>query len=283
MTTDQEPKVNNPSEEDGGMPAPRSAAEQVIKNAAINSESKGGRKLKFVPESHSAKVVFLVGGAIGLIIILLVIILLLSGGRSSTNKNTTSQSTPVVIKDLDPDNNSDGYIQSPPADFGQFSLNLNYPISSMIKSANYEAKIAEQVSWPDGFSILVANIDRDYRPASEFDYKKITEAGDELVRVNILVGNATNANMPIGYSDLQLYAENSELGRVEPERISEDTYSPVEGQLLGGKQTKKLSLHFSVKRGQEFSITKTKTFIQNNAKVKDGEEKKPVLNLKINL
>ena len=279
MTTDDLPQVNevDSNQNNTGSATP---AEQIIKDVSIESESRTGRKLKFIPESRSAKVSILAASGVGAILILLILVMLIGGGK---NNNPTNQSSPVVVKDLDPNNNSDGYTQSNPANFGQFSLDLNYDQPVMIKSNNFEGKVGDQISWPDGFAILVATVDRDYRLASEYDYKKITEAGDELVRVNVLVGNATNANMKIGYSDLQIYAENTQIGKVEPERISEDTYSPVEGQILGGKQTKKISLHYRVKRGQSFYITKTKTFTQNNAKVKNGEEKKPVLTLKINL
>ncbi|HRV75844.1 MAG: hypothetical protein H6799_02465 [Candidatus Nomurabacteria bacterium] len=282
MTTDKLPDTNNTDFEKKDVNPPQhSSSEQVIKDSSIESRSHGFKKLKFIPESNSTKVIYLVAGFVGLILILL-LILMLSGGGSS-NKKVNQKSDPVVIKDLEANNNSEGYVDSAPANFGEFSLNLNFSQPELIKSQLSEVNLGQQVSWQDGFAILAASVDRDYRPASEYDYKKVAEAGDEFVRVNFLVGNASYNNMNIGYDDLALYAEGAGLKKTEPERMSDDTYSPRDGQILGGKQTQKISLHFRVKRGQSFYITKSKSFTQNNAKVKNGEEKKPILTLRINL
>lgn len=278
MTTNELPE---PKADTEAIPAPHSSAEQAIKKASIDSESQGGRKMKFIPEGRSSKVAFAAAGFVGIIVILLIVVMLAGGGYG--NKQTAEQSAPVEIKDLDPDNNSKGYVQSGPANFGSYSLDLSFGQPAIIKSSFSEAKLGEQISWQDGFAILAASVDRDYRPASEFDYKKIAEAGDELVRVNFLVGNASSVNIPIGYRDLALYAEGANISKTESARVSEDTYSPKDGQILGAKQTQKISLHFRVKRDQQFYITKSKTIDQKQAKVKNGEEKKPVLSLKINL
>lgn len=281
MTTDKLPEIKEDNQKSPSPPV-HSSAEQAIKDSGIKAEAKEGRKRKFIPESKSAKVSMILAIFVAALLVLLLGAMLVGGG-SSTKKKTAQQSNPVEVKDLDPDNNSAGYIQSPPAAFGIYALDLNFVQPEMIKSTSSEAKLGEQVSWDDGFAILAASVDRDYRPASEFDYKKVAEAGDELVRVNFLVGNATSASIPIGYADLALYAEGAGMERVESERISEDTYSPKDGQTLGAKQTQKISLHYRVKRGQQFYITKTKTFDQRKAKVKNGEEKTPTLTLKINL
>lgn len=285
MTTDKLPKVEQSSKNDNGdsaAPAVHSSAEKAIKQSAIDIESKGGRRIKFIPNSRSAKASFVIAGTVGVLLLLLVVVMIFGGGNP---KKTTvnSGSNPVVLKNLDTDNNSSGYTQSPTASFGTYSLDLEKSQPAIIKSTSLEGKIGEQLTWDDGFVIMATSVDRDFRPASEFTYKKIAEAGDELVRVNILVGNASPLNMDIGYKDLALYAAGEEMENTESERISEDTYSPRDGQILGSKQTQKISLHFRVKRDKQFTITKTKTFTQNNAKVKAGEEKNPVLKLKINL
>lgn len=281
MTTEKTPESKEDNQE--ATPNPHSSAEQAIKDSTIKSESKSGMRMKFIPDSRSGKVSFAIGGFVGLILVLLVGVMLF-GSSSTLNKNkSTKQLTPVEIKDLDPDNNSEGYIQSAPANFGHYTLDLSFSQPALIKSSSFEEKIGEQISWSDGFAIVAVSIDRDYRPASEFTYKEVAEAGDELVRVNFLIGNASSNSMTIGYNDLALYAEAIGMDKVESERISEDTYSPKDGQILGAKQIQKISLHYRVKRDQQFYITKSKTFDQKQAKIKNGEEKKPTLTLKINL
>lgn len=282
MTTDKLPHVEKGTDSGAKStgPAVHSSAEQAIKNASIESESSAFRKPKFTSASKSTKVTMIIAGFGAVIVLLLVVVIALGGSKKTSSNNTAS---PVVLKDLDIDNNSSGYIRSPVANFGAYSLNLGVSQPALIKSASFEEKIGGQITWDDGFAVLVTSIDRDYRPASEYNYKKIAEAGDELVRVNMLVGNASTSTMPIGYSDLAFYASVPAMENTEAERISEDTYSPKDGQTLGSKQTQKVSLHFRVKRGQQFAITKSKTFTQSNAKVKLGEEKNPVLSLKINL
>lgn len=280
MTTDKLPDVENEAVKKVA-PAQHSSAEMAIKQSAIESESKGGRKIKFIPQSNAGKVSYAVAGFVGIILVLLVVVMLSGGGTKKTGPQNSPN--PVVLKDLDPNNNSSGYVQSPTASFGGYNLNLNLTQPPLIKSASFEATLGEQISWDDGFAVMAVSVDRDYRPASEFNYKKIAEAGDELVRVNLLVGNGSVTNMPIGYEDLAFYASAVGMENTKSERISEDTYSPKDGEILGSKQTQKISLHFRVKRGQEFVLVKSKTFTQNNAKVKNGEEKNPVLKLKINL
>ncbi len=279
MTTDKLPEAVDSRQD---VPTQHSVAEKVIKDANIESVSKGGRNLKFVPKSRNAKISLVAAGFLSIVVILLLVVMLSSGGSNSSN-NAARGLNPVEIKELKPNNNSPGYNPSTSADFGQYSLNLNYPLPSVLKSENMEIKVGQQASWGDGFAIMATSVDRDYRPASEFDYKKIAEAGDELVRVNLLVGNASDSNMLIGYSDLALYAEASGMTKTQPERISEDIYSPRDGQLLGAKQTAKISVHYRVERGQGFYITRSKTFQQKQAKTKNGEEKTPTLSLRINL
>ena len=280
MTTDKLPEVDSEGV-NNITPAQHSSAETAIKQSAIEGESKGGRKIKFIPQSKGAKASYAAAGFVGIILLLLIVVMLSGGGTKKAGSQ--SSTNPVVLKDLETDNNSSGYVQSPTANFGSYALNLDLTQPALIKSASFETGAYEQISWDDGFAVMAVSVDRDFRPASEFNYKKIAEAGDELVRVNLLVGNGSSANMPIGYEDLAFYASAVGMENIKSERISEDTYSPKDGQVLGSKQTQKVSLHFRVKRGQEFAIVKSKTFTQNNAKVKNGEEKNPVLKLKINL
>jgi hypothetical protein len=68
-----------------------------------------------------------------------------------------------------------------------------------------------------------------------------------------------------------------------PERISEDVYSPKDGQSLGARQTQNISLHFRVKRGSHFNVVKSQSFEQKKARKEKGEEKNPTLSLTIKL
>jgi hypothetical protein len=225
-----------------------------------------------------------IGLAIGLALLILLFLLVLSLGGS--NKPKTISNLPSDTQnnsDQPANNNSAGYIQSPNGQFSDLTLDVNYALPQMIKSQDYETNIGQQISWQNGFAVLVASVDRDYRPASEFTYKQIAEAGDEIVRVNFVVGNATNQNMMIGYDDLALYALTDAGVKSESERFSEDVYAPRNGQILGGKQMQKISLHYRVKRGEHFNIVKNITIEQRNAVKSKGEERFPVLNLKINL
>jgi hypothetical protein len=254
------------------------------KEAEMKAAQKEGRRLKFnIQKSGSSKAILLLVGAGGLVILGLILVLILSGGESNKNTINTITDSPIEQRDLPEDNNSEGYLQTPPANFGTSTLNLNLTQPTLYRSENVEVNLNEQASMQDGFAVLVSSVERDYRPASEFYYKRIAESGDEIVRVNMLVGNATNANMPIGYGDLAFYSVQPDGTRKEAERISEDVYSPKDGQVLGGKQSRRVSLHYRVKRGTEFFLERTKLYEQNSAKEKEGEEKKPVLKVKINL
>jgi hypothetical protein len=253
-------------------------------NGAIMSEqTKGSKSAIFDINSRGGKAKVAAGGGM-LLLIIVFLALLSSGGKKApsgiqtldTNNNSSTSNQPT-------NNNSSGYLQSGNGQFSQLTLDVNYALPVMIKSQNYEANLAQQISWQDGFAILAATVDRDYRPASEFDYKAIAEAGDELVRVNFVVGNATDVSIPIGYDDLALYSITADGTKTESERINEDVYSPKDGQTLGGRKTQNISLHYRVKRGVHFDIVKTKTINQPKANKSKGEEKFPVLNLKINL
>ena len=103
------------------------------------------------------------------------------------------------------------------------------------------------------------------------------------MRVNFVVGNATDQVAAIGYNDLALYSLSDDGVKKLPERISEDIYSPKDGQTLGARQTQNISLHFRVKRGSHFNVVKSQSFEQKKARENKGEEKNPVLNLIIKL
>lgn len=225
-----------------------------------------------------------IGLGIGLAILTLLFLLVLSLGGSNKKQNINNlPSNTDNSSDQPANNNSAGYLQSQNGQFSDLTLDLNYALPEIIKSQNYEVNLGQQISWQNGFAVLAASVDRDYRPASEFNYKQIAEVGDEIVRVNFVVGNATNQTMMIGYDDLALYSITDAGVKSESERFSEDAYAPRNGQVLGGKQMQQISLHYRVKRGEHFNIIKTITIDQKKAIKSKGEEKFPVLNLKINL
>ncbi len=244
--------------------------ESKPKSSLLDINSKGGKAR--------------VGLAIGLVLLILLFFLVLSLGSSNKPKTTNNLPSETENNNSQPvNNNSAGYIQSPNGQFSDLILDVNYELPRIIKSQGYEANIGQQISWQNGFAVLVASVDRDYRPASEFTYKQIAETGDEIVRVNFVVGNATSQNMMIGYDDLALYSLTDAGIKSESERFTEDVYAPKNGQILGGKQIQKVSLHYRVKRGEHFNIVKSLTIEQKKAVKSKGEEKFPVLNLKINL
>lgn len=255
--------------------------EQKGSGQILANEVKGSRSSLLDINSRGGKARIAVGALLSLLILLFLLILSMGGSE----KKQTVNNLPSEVSEVNQptNNNSEGYLQSPNGQFSDLMLDLNYGLPVMIKSQNYEANIGQQISWQNGFAILAASIDRDYRPASEFTYKQIAEKGEEIVRVNFVVGNATNSSFLIGYDDLALYSVTDAGVKSESERFSEDFFAPKNGQLLGGKQMQKISLHYRVKRGEHFNITKTVTIDQKKANKNKGEEKFPVLNLKINL
>lgn len=258
--------------------------DDLVKDAAMESASRPGRKIRFIPKTKGGRLSVGLALGVGSALVLVLLLSLISGVKNSVKKGSpSSASNQVEVKKLATDNNSSGYSRSAAGDFSGYSLDLNFNQPAIISSKAFEAGPHQQVSWGNGFAILVASVDRDYRPASEFDYKKLAESGEEIVRVNFLIGNASSSNIAIGYNDLALYAEGAGMIRTPSERFSEDDYSPRDGQMLGAKQTQKVSLHYKVKRGQKFYVTKVQSIYQPEAKVKNGEEKNPTLSLKINL
>lgn len=262
-----------------------SKTESALRQEAVEAGNKPGRRMKFMANKPTkSKAMFVVGGFVAFLLVGYLLLSLVGQSQNSSKKDAgTSSSGVIEERDLPDDNNSTGYLQSSPANFGNNSLNLNYTQPEFIASKSDTVKLNQQASWQNGFAVMAVGYDRDYRPSSEFNYKRISQSGDELVRVNFLVGNATNANMPIGYDDLKLYAKLNDGSLIESERIDEDSYSPKNGQVLGGKQTRKVSLHYRVKRGSTFSIFKSKKFDQPRAKEKEGQEKEPTLSLTINI
>jgi hypothetical protein len=262
---------------------PNSGPLDLAKTAEMTADSKEGRRLKFMPKGSSSKVTLILAGSGILFIVGLLLILMLGGGESGQRSVNNLNNEPVEQKNLEENNNSEGYLQTPPANFENYSLSLNYDQPELFKSEKVEVGFLKQANLQDGFSVFAVGVNRDYRPASEFTYKRIAESGDELVRVNLIVGNAKNSNVPIGYRDLGFYAIDTKGARKEAERISEDIYSPKDGQILGGKQSQKVSLHYRIKRGESFFLEKSRSYQQKGAREKEGQEKNPVLYLKINL
>lgn len=254
------------------------------KNGEILAENVASSKSSlFDINSRGGKARVGLGGVFILFILTLFIVLSMGGDGAKKNTNINTLPSDNDTNNQPTNNNSEGYVQSPNGQFSDLMLDLSFSQPTMIKSQDYEANIGQQISWQNGFAILAASIDRDYRPSSEFTYKQVAETGFEIVRVNFVVGNATNSSIPIGYDDLALYSVTDAGVRSESERFSEDVYAPKNGQLLGGKQMQKISLHYKVKRGEHFNITRTVTIDQKKANKSKGEEKFPVLNLKINL
>jgi len=255
-----------------------------VNNGAIMAEDTKSSKMSLLDiNSKSAKAKAGLGGGLILAIIIFFAVLSMGGSKKDSNVINTLPSDNSDNSNQPTDNNSEGYLQSGNGQFSDLVLDVNYALPTIIKSQNYQVDIGQQVSWQDGFAVLAASIDRDYRPASEFTYKAIAEAGDELVRVNFIVGNATDVSIPIGYNDLALYSITDSGVKSESERISEDVYSPKDGQILGGRKIQNISLHYRVKRGTHFDIVKTRTIDQKKANKSKGEEKFPVLNLRIKL
>lgn len=233
--------------------------------------------------SHPTKLKFMLVGLVLLLIVVLGLALSLSGGGDKKKINTLDSEDSSEDNGV-ANNNSAGYLQSPNGNFSsEVKLNTGYALPVLMVSKNDEVNLGEQVLWQNGFAAMATSIERDYRPASEFNYKKIAESGDELVRVNFVVGNASDKSMAIGYDDLGLYALTDDGVKKQSERISEDVYSPKNGQTLGAKQTQTISLHFRVKRGSHFNVVKSQTFDQKKARPNKGEERNPVLNLLIKL
>lgn len=264
---------------------PKKDPEQEEQKDAIKTtdgqNSNGTEKKSLIPKTSKARLLAVAGGLSLLLLVgLALVVALSSGSEKKINSLEVSEQSNI---DLPENNNSAGYLQSPPADFSGHSLDLGYSKPEWLKTSYSEAKLTEQISLQNGFMIMGLSVDRDYRGASEFNYKKVAEAGDEIVRVNFLVGNATEASMPIGYNDLALYGQEANGRKFESERVPEDAYSPKNGQSLGGKQTTKISLHYRVKRDSSFFITKTVAIKQPRANEKKGQEKMPILSLKINL
>ena len=265
------------------------SAERLSKEKTMQISDKPGRRLKFnPPKSRSGKASMLGIALVGLLVVVLILVGLLGKGGdggigSVIGGEKTAEESQIADRDLPDNNNSSGYLQSPPGDFGSSKLNLGFELPKLMATRHDEAGVNQQISWQDGFAVMVVGVDRDYRPISEFSYKRISQSGDELVRVNFLIGNASLYNMPIGYNDLSLYAKLADGSTLESERIDEDTYSTRNGQVLGGKQTRKISMHYRVKRGSSFSIVRSKQFTQDQAQEDKGEERNPKLSLTINL
>ncbi len=279
----QEPK-NRAVVEDRSSKMTNDDKDGKDKPAVILSDGDGSARygsLQFGSRGGKAKYALL--GLLGLLLILMLVLFSALNGGSGKNKGINvltddSDDNQVVVN-----NNSSGYVQSPNGNFGSYTLDTNYALPTIIVSKYSEAALGEPIQWQNGFTTIVTSVERDYRPASEFDYKRIAETGDELVRVNFLVANATDLVMPIGYLDLAFYSINAEGVQNESERIAEDVYSPKNGQTLGGRQTQKVSQHYRVKRGSHFDIVRTKTLEQPKARISKGEEKFPVLSFKIYL
>ncbi len=279
----QEPKNRAVVEDRSSKMSNDDKKDEKDKPAVILSDSDGSARygsLQFGSRGGKAK--YALFGLLGLLLILMLVLFSALNGGNSKNKGIN------VLTDNDDDdsqvtvnNNSSGYFQSPNGNFGNYTLDVNYPLPTIFATKYHEAVLGSPIQWESGFTTLVTSVERDYRPASEFDYKKVAETGDELVRVNFLVANATDVVMPIGYLDLAFYSINAEGVQNESERIAEDVYSPKNGQTLGGRQTQKISQHYRVKRGTHFDIVKTQAFEQPKAKKSKGEEKNPVLSFKI--
>jgi hypothetical protein len=265
-----------------------STAEKLTKEKTMQISDKPGRRLKFnPPKTRKGKASFLALSLGGFLIVALVLVSLLAKGGgdpgSVIGAKKTTEDKSATDRNLPDNNNSSGYLQSPPANFNGSKLDLSFELPRMMVSKQDTASLKQQVSWQNGFAVMVVGVDRDYRPISEFSHKRIAQSGDELVRVNFLVGNATLYNIPVGYDDLSLYAKLADGTTVESERIDEDTYSTKNGQVLGGKQIRKVSMHYRLKRGSIFSIFRSKQFQQDEAEEDKGEERNPTLSLTINL
>jgi hypothetical protein len=258
--------------------------EEKVKSSMMKSFSKDGRRLKFIPSGKKGpKSILLITGLI-LALIIGAAALILSSGRSAPNIKPTASSDDGKSNTVVPENNnSSGYISSGSADFKGASLNLNYQIPDLAKSEDLKANIGQQLTLQTGFAIKVVSLERDWRPASEYVYKEVSQAGDEIVRVNVVVGNASIKNMDLSYGGLALYVESYEGKRFDPEPATEDSYSPKNGQSLSPQQFRNISLHYRVPRGAKLRLVKSVTLKQDRAKEKDGQERAPKLSLSIDL
>ncbi len=271
MAEDKKDLKNTGQNSKNGAAGKEGEAPVILATGQAKSSLSNPTKLKF---SLAILVLMLVLAVAGLVA--------LSGGGGK--KQITTLTEDSSGEDRATNNNSAGYLQSPNGNFSSpTTLNLSYALPELMVSKADMAGLNQQVAWQNGFTVMAVSVDRDYRPASEFTYKKIAESGDELVRVNFVVGNATGKTMAIGYNDLALYSLSDDGVKKLPERISEDVYSPKDGQNLGAGQTQNISLHFRIKRGSHFNIVKTQTFEQKKARENKGEEKNPVLSLVIQL
>lgn len=245
---------------------------------SVKSEGKPSR-LQFLKEHKN--IAALLGGVLMLVILLLVVVMATKSPKKKVANIVASNNSSA--SKVPENNNSAGYTQSAPADFQDFSLDLSSDPPQFIATKQFDSKIGEQVTWDDGFTILVTGVDKDYRQSSEFSYKNVAESGDEIIRVNMLIGNSTDNIMPIGYQDLALYLQAADGQKLDAERIPEDVYSPTDGQTLGGRQFRKISLHYRVKRGTTGSLIKTKSYTQSKATKQNGAERNPTQSLSINL
>lgn len=257
--------------------------EQKLRNTLMDISSRPGRSLKFSPQGGS-KTIKLVAGVF-IAILLIGSTALFVSARLNREPTTVDQNQSVTERQFGSDNNSEDYSPSPAGNFQSSSIDFAQSLPPIVKSQNIEAAQGTQATMPDGFAILVASVDKDYKPQSEFDYKKADESGAQYIRVNLIIGNLSDSAMPIGYDDIGLYMDAQTPGndKIEAKRVTESIYSPVDGQKLGLKQSRKISLHYIVpKNTNNLILAKTKVVIQKADK-KSGAEKDPTVTLKIKL
>ncbi len=264
--------------------------EEKVKQRSVEALQKEGRRLKFIPRKKGSKQLFTILAVLLIVGLVLLVVFEINKSRSNSGsnpaqKNLTSQSGSNDELDVNANNNSEGYHPSGPGDFGSTSLNLSYSAPEFAKTENIEVYLNQQANLQNGYSFKVVSVDRDWRPASEYTYRQIAEAGDEVVRVNLVVGNGTQSNLNISYGGLSFYLEDLDSKvKLNPERFVEDIYSPKDGQSLPAKQTRQISLHFKVKRGaSKLSLTRSEQLKQSKANPRLGQERDPILSLRINL
>ncbi len=115
------------------------------------------------------------------------------------------------------------------------------------KDESIEGLVAEQVQASDGLVVYVKNVEREFQPTST-SYQ--LDSGSELVKVNILVGNAAtsqskeikNENFTVELTDGTIIAAATDLGTYDGQ-IGSVSLTP------GGKA--RFSVIFEVPKGAE--------------------------------
>lgn len=258
-------------------------AEEKLRETMIDVSSKPGRKLKFNPSDRNKTlkmIAYLLGGVL-LFSLLLIVVL----GLFKKAPGELDVREPTADRPFEDNNNSKDYKPSLDGVFEGFSIDTSQEVPAIVSSQSFNISLGQQATLSNGFAVIATSIDRDFKPKSEFDYKKVNESGKQYIRVNLLIGNLSQASMPIGYTDLDLYLQTAESGalKIESQRITEGVFAPVDGQLLGSKQVRKISLHYIInKSATGLSLTKSIQIKQKENK-KENIEKNPTLSLNIKL